>query len=361
MDVFFKHSIRPNAQRSTYQLPKSLPKKFVHLMINVAASFYASSDLDHERFFEEMTKIRHLAFHDLRTNANNENAPISRASHSPCPQTALPALPTTLTNDQFQMFINKARDILLHRHSSDNLATHHPDLLPIYDMFPEYGGIFMHKLLKQRRHELSADRIMLSPEKTKPSGNLNRLNFFTSDVSSDDETEVIYEIPEQGAILNIPLGLLSPSLNFESTLVDIQKQQKRINWIQSNLNPQRLLATAIADIKHHDPFSLAWFMTHEEPLPIWALYLHTAYMFAKTLNPMMVNEPRFKASTTTRSFPADDVESHKQIEIKTVEHCLDDNIIKISESYRGFKSLDTVENCIFIRKQSLDKLLQVCI
>ncbi len=33
----------------------------------------------------------------------------------------------------------------------------------------------------------------------------------------------------------------------------------------------------------------------------------------------------------------------------------------ISESYLGIKSLTTIENCIFIRKQSLDKFLQVCI
>ncbi len=268
-------------------------------MINVAASFYASSDLHHEQIFEEITKIHHLAFHDLRPNPNNENAPISQADHSPWPQTALPALPTTLTNEQLQTFINKAQDILLHRHSSDTLAIDNPDSLPIYDMFPEHGGIFMHKLLKQCLYELSADRIMLSPEKTNPSGNLNRSSFFTSDESSEDETEPIYEIPDHGTILNITLGILSPHLNHKSTLVDIQKQQKRINWIQQNLNPQRLLATTIADIKHQDPFSLAWFTTHEEPLPIWALYSHTAYTFAKMFNLMMVNEPRFKVTETS--------------------------------------------------------------
>jgi hypothetical protein len=111
----------------------SFPKatKFANLMINVVASFY-----DHERLFEEMTKIRHLAFHGLRPNPNSKNAPISRADHSPWPQTALPALPTTLTNEQLQMFINKAQDILLRRHSSNTLAIDSVDSLPIYDMFP---------------------------------------------------------------------------------------------------------------------------------------------------------------------------------------------------------------------------------
>jgi hypothetical protein len=220
----------------------SFPKatKFVNLMINVAASFYASPDLDHERLFEEMTKIRHLAFRDLRPNTNTENAPIFQADHSPWPQTASLALPTTLTHEQLQMIINKAQDILLLRHSSDTLAIDHLDTLLIYDMFPEHGGIFMHKSLKQRLYELSADRITLSPERTKPSGNLNRSSFFISDESSDDETELIYEIPEQGAILNIPLGILLPLLNYDTTLADIQKQQKRINWIQQNLNAQIL-------------------------------------------------------------------------------------------------------------------------
>ena len=289
----------------------SFPKatKFVNLMINVVASFYASSDLDHERLFEEMTKIRHLAFNDLRPNPDSENAPIFRANHSPWPQSAFPASPATLTSEQLQMFINKAQDILLLRHSTDTLAIDHPDSLPIYDMFPEHGGIFMHESLKLRLHELSADRIMLSNEKTKPSGNLNRPTFFISDESSDDETELIFEIPDQGAILNIPLGILSPLLS-KTSLVDFQKRRKQVNWIQPHLNPQRLLATTIANIKHQDPLSLTWFTTHEEPLPIWALYSHTAYTFAKTFNPLMINAPRFKVTETSRSFPADDVESN---------------------------------------------------
>ena len=119
------------------------------------------------------------------------------------------------------------------------------------------------------------------------------MSFYTSDKSSDDETELIFEIPQQRLVLNIPLGQLSPSLILDLMIVDIQKQQKRINWIQTHLNPQRLLATTIADIKHQDPFSLIWLTTHEEPLPIWALYSHTAYAFAKTFNLIMVNEPRF--------------------------------------------------------------------
>jgi hypothetical protein len=130
--------------------------------------------------------------------------------------------------------------------------------------------------LLKRLHKLSADRITLSPEKLKPSGNLNRSSFYMSDKLSNDKTELIHEIPAQDAILNIPLGLLSLDLNYELTLVEIQKQWKRINRIQPHLIPQRLLATTIADIKHQDPFSIAWFTMHEEPLPIWALYLHTA-------------------------------------------------------------------------------------
>ncbi|MFN9939165.1 MAG: hypothetical protein ACK56I_06795, partial [bacterium] len=102
----------------------SFPKatKFVNLMINVVASLYASSDLDHEQLFEEMTKIRHLAVNDLRPNPDSDTAPIFRANHSPWPQSAFPASPATLTSEQLQMFINKAQDILLLRHSTDTLA-----------------------------------------------------------------------------------------------------------------------------------------------------------------------------------------------------------------------------------------------
>jgi len=122
-----------------------------------------------------------------------------------------------------------------------------------------------------------------------------------------------------------------------------------------------LLATTIADIKYQDPFSLAWFTMHEEPLPIWALYSHTAYTFAKTFNPIMANESRFKTNESSRSFPADNVNTNRQIEITMVENYLDDNIVKISESCHKHKQVEPVENCIFIRKVSLDKLLQVCI
>ncbi len=129
----------------------SFPKatKFVNLMIKLVASSYASSNLDHEFLFKEMTKICHLAFLDLKPNPNSENTPISRANHSPWPQKALQALPSTLTNEQLQLFINKVQNILSHRYSSDTLAIDHPDLFPIYDMFPEHGGVFLHKSLKQ--------------------------------------------------------------------------------------------------------------------------------------------------------------------------------------------------------------------
>jgi hypothetical protein len=117
-------------------------------------------------------------------------------------------------------------------------------------------------------------------------------------------------MPEQGSVLNIPLGQLSPNHLFDSTLVDIQKQRKKANWIQPHLNLQRLLATTIADIKHQDPFSLTWFTTHEEPLPIWTLYSHMAYNFAKMFYRIMVNEQRFKCTETSCNFPADNDQSN---------------------------------------------------
>ena len=78
-------------------------------------------------------------------------------------------------------------------------------------------------------------------------------------------------------------------------------------------------------------------------------------------NPIMANESRFKANKLSRSFPADDVDTKRQVEITTVTNCLDDNIVKISESCCKHKQVEPVENLIFIRKQSLDKVLQVCI
>jgi len=72
-------------------------------------SYYTTSDLGHKQILKKMTKIHHFAFSDLRTNVNNKIAPMARADHSLWPETALPAVPTTLTSEQLQMFINKAK------------------------------------------------------------------------------------------------------------------------------------------------------------------------------------------------------------------------------------------------------------
>ncbi len=72
--------------------------KIVNLMINITAAFYATSDLGHKQIFKEMTKIHDLSFSNLRTNVNNKIAPMAWANHSLWPETALVAVPTTLTS-----------------------------------------------------------------------------------------------------------------------------------------------------------------------------------------------------------------------------------------------------------------------
>ena len=119
-------------------------------------------------------------------------------------------------------------------------------------MFLEHGDIFMHKLLKQKLHKLSADQIKLSPEKQKSSANANRLSLHTSKELSQGKLDKTYETPAQGAILKVPFSQLSIKIADKSKLLKIHKQQKSINWLQSNLNPDRLLETTITDIKHHD-------------------------------------------------------------------------------------------------------------
>jgi hypothetical protein len=335
--------------------------KFVNLMIKSVASTYAPSNLDHERLFEEMTKIRHLSFFDLKSSPNIDNALIFLANHSPWPQKALQALPSSLTNEQLQLFINKVQNILSHRSTPDVLAIDHPDSHPIYDMFPEHGGIFIHKSLKQRLYELSSEQIALSPERTESSGSLNRPKFFiSSEESSESEPELTYEITEKGPKLNIPHGILSSFIK-ASDLANIQQQRKRTKWIQTDQDPKQLLATTIADMKQQDLLSLNWFIKPLPLIPSWAFYTHTAYTFAKVFKPTMANEARFKITETSRSFPADDPESTRQIQIKAIDLCLQDPVIMISESFLGPKSLMTVDNCIFIRKPSLDKFLEVCI
>ena len=47
----------------------------------------------------------------------------------------------------------------------------------------------MHKLIKQKLHELSANQINLSPEKQKPSANANKSSVYTSDELSQGKLE----------------------------------------------------------------------------------------------------------------------------------------------------------------------------
>ena len=100
---------------------------------------------------------------------------------------------------------------------------------------------------------------------------------------------------------------------------------------------------------------------HEEPLTIWALYLHTAYTFEKTFNLIMANKSEFMAHETSLCFPADDVNMQCQVQIAALQNCSDHNIIKIAKSCQKCKQFPTVENCICISKQLIEKILKVCI
>ena len=86
-------------------------------------------------------------------------------------------------------------------------------------MFLEHGCIFMHKLLKQKLHKLSADQIKLSPEKQKSSANANRLSLHTSKELSQGTLDKTYETPAQGAILKVLLSQLSINLADKSKLL----------------------------------------------------------------------------------------------------------------------------------------------
>ena len=93
-------------------------------------------------------------------------------------------------------------------------------------MFLEHGDIFMHKLLKQKLHELSADKIKLSPEKQKPSANANKFSFHTFKELYQGKLDKTYEIPDQGAILKVPLGQLSINLADKSKLLKFISSKK---------------------------------------------------------------------------------------------------------------------------------------
>jgi len=72
-----------------------------------------------------------------------------------------------------------------------------PDSLLIYEMFPDHRGIFMYKLLKQKRHELLANWIKLLPVKQKTWNSANRSSFYTLEEVSNGEKEETNEVPAQ--------------------------------------------------------------------------------------------------------------------------------------------------------------------
>jgi len=73
-----------------------------------------------------------------------------------------------------------------------------PDSLLIYEMFPDDGGIFMYKLLKQILHELLVDWIKLLPVKQKTLNAAKSTSFYTLEEAFDGEKVETNEVPAQG-------------------------------------------------------------------------------------------------------------------------------------------------------------------
>jgi hypothetical protein len=65
-------------------------------------------------------------------------------------------------------------------------------------MFPDDGGIFMYKLLKQILHELLVDWIKLLPVKQKTLNAAKSTSFYTLEEAFDGEKVETNEVPAQG-------------------------------------------------------------------------------------------------------------------------------------------------------------------
>jgi hypothetical protein len=63
----------------------------------------------------------------------------------------------------------------------------------------------------------------------------------------------------------------------------------------------------------------------------------------------MANESEFTAHETSFSFPADDINMQRHIQIATVQNCPNDKIVTITESCQKCKQLAPTENCIFFQ------------
>jgi hypothetical protein len=99
--------------------------------------------------------------------------------------------------------------------------------------------------------------------------------------------------------------------------------------------------------------------------PAWASQHHSAYTFAKIFTPDFTNKIRHAYSKTSHTFPADDldfkrtIEIRNDLELRSANEKNGEQIIKISET--RFHSQDRTSMCIYIHRRTLKSLLTACI
>ena len=338
--------------------------KIVQIALRLTNRSYAPPTLDYAFIYEELTKIRHLTYSNLRTHFQEDLSPPSRLQRLFWPLSPSNEEPDCPTFEATSRFEQKARQILADQREKVLLFVDQYESWPFYDMFPEHGGIFMNLELKKQLYRISTSfhdskklhlKIPL-PSKTKPKNSVASSSSFMSEEEEEPQQR------EELLCLTIDYGTVSQE--HATNRIKIQEARNPDRRIQGIFFPTIL---PVVPQKNIDLSDLHWMKHRSTSPPAWASQHHSAYTFAKIFTPNFANKIRHAHSKTSHIFPADDldfkrtIEIRNHLELRSANEKKGEQIIKISETRSGFHSQDRTSMCIYIHRRTLEKLLSACV
>jgi hypothetical protein len=222
--------------QSREQLNKSL--KMVHVTMRLTNRSYSPPNLDYAFIYEELTKIRHLTFSNLRAHFQEDLSPPSRLQRLNWPLLPSNEEPDCLTFEATSRFEQKARQILSDQREKVLLFVDQYESWPFYDMFPEHGGIFMNMELKKQLYRISTSfhgikklhlKIPLPSRTAKPKNSVASSSSF---MSEEDEEQQHHE---NHLCLSIDYGTVSEEV--ASNRIKIQEARSLDRRIQGIFFP----------------------------------------------------------------------------------------------------------------------------
>jgi hypothetical protein len=288
--------------QSRDQLDKA--KKIVHIALRLTTRNFAPPTLDFEFIYEELTKIRHLSFINLQTQLYKDISPLSRIQRINWPLSPLNDQPDCLTFKTTSRFEQKARKILNNQQEKILLFVDQCESWPIYDMFPEHGGIFMNIELKKQLYQILS---MLQKGNNRPcppslpitsrSTPIKPTTLSSASMMSEDDKEDLFLSKKEFALF-IDYGIVSEEA--AARQLAIQESRNPDHRIQGIFFPTILPISAPKNI---DLNELQWMKHRSSSPPAWSSQHHSAYKFAKIFAPDVTNKQRHSYSKSSHVFP----------------------------------------------------------